>query len=394
MEFIRAASLPVESFFLFGPRGTGKSTWLRKSFPTAKTFNLLLTKEYLRLSRSPELFRAEVEALPRKSWVVIDEVQRLPSLLNEVHALLEDHPGSYRFALTGSSARKLKRDEANLLAGRAITRGFFPLTRKELGAHFNLNRALRYGCLPRVWSHPESPKGLPSEIQVQEYLESFAETYLREEIQQEALVRNLDSFSRFLEVAAIANGQILNISNVSRDCHVARQTVHGFYDVLEETLLGIRLPAWRPRLKVKEVEHPKFYFFDGGVARTLLGKIAEPPESAEEGVLLESFLLNELRAFDSYAGLKGKFSYWRTPSGSEIDLIWTKGSRSVGFEFKRTTRWRREDSASLLEVVQSGKLKRGFAVYLGKETLALGKNVVALPIEAFLEKLAQGKVID
>ena len=393
MEFKRSAELPKESFFLFGPRGTGKSTWLRQQLKVAHTVNLLLTREYLRLSREPDLFRREVMALPEKSWVVVDEVQRLPSLLNEVHALMEDFPGRYRFALTGSSARKLKRQQANLLAGRAALRKFFPLTSQELGNRFDLSRAIRWGCLPRVWSHPESGDSLPNQAQVFDFLESYVETYLREEIQQEALVRNLDSFSRFLEVAALANGQVLNRSNIARDCSVARQTVDGFYQVLEDTLIGVSLPAWRPKLKVKEVEHPKFYFFDTGVVRALLGKSDEKPEAAEEGYLLETWLLHELRSFDSYSGLNGKFSYWGTHSGSEVDFIWQKGSRSVGIELKRTQRWRSDDGAALVDAVESGKLKSGYGVYLGAEAQKLASGVTVLPVERFLKKLWAGEIL-
>jgi predicted AAA+ superfamily ATPase len=394
MQYQRATSLPSESFFLFGPRGTGKSTWLKSVLPKAQVFNLLLTREYLRFSQDPDSFRNEILSLPKGSWVVVDEVQRLPSLLNEVHALMEDHPAKYRFALTGSSARKLKRDGANLLAGRALVRKFFPLTHREIGSSYRLDRALKYGTLPRAWSNPAAPEHLPTDTQACEFLESYIETYLREEIQQEALVRKLDSFARFLEVAALCHGQVLNVAAVSRDAQVSRQTVQGFYQVLEDTLIGFRLPAWRPRLKVKEVEHPKFYFFDTGVLRALKRRLDDEPDQAETGLLFETLLLHELRAHDSIAGLRGEFYYWRTPSGSEIDLIWTKGRRAMGFEFKSGRKFRRESATPLLEAVKGGKLKRGFIVHQSSETLRISEHVQALPVERFLKELEAGRILE
>ena len=211
----RRYDLPDHSFFLFGPRGTGKTTWLKHVLPDALWFDLLRTQVVLALSRQPESFRQQVEALPRGRWVVIDEVQRMPALLNEVHALIADHGRAYRFALSGSSACKLKRLDVNLLAGRAINRQFFPLTASELGYDVSVNRVLQFGLLPQI--HAEIDRAV-------DVLDAYVATYVREEIQQEALVRNLASFARFLEVAALVNAQVVNVAGIARDAAVARPT--------------------------------------------------------------------------------------------------------------------------------------------------------------------------
>ena len=377
--------LPERSFFLFGPRGTGKTTWLRQRLPDAHRVDLLRESEVLRLLRNPGRFTQEVEALPARSWVVVDEVQRLPALLDEVQDLIARRGARYRFALTGSSARKLKRGGANLLPGRVVNRRFFPLSAAELGRAFRLEEALRFGTLPAVCSEKRTAGRI-------DLLEAYAENYLTQEIRQEALVKSLDSFTRFLEVAALVNAQIVNVAGIARDAAVARPTVQGYFDILVDTLIGTWLPAWRPRAKVKEVARPKFYFFDPGVVRALAGRLREPVGQEERGHLLETFVLHELRAWIDRSGCGGRLAYWRTPSRSEVDFVWTRGPRAVGIEVKAGARWRREDGASLVELVAAGKLRRGFGVYAGGETLRVGR-VLVLPIEAFLERLAAGGVL-
>ena len=246
--------------------------------------NLLLDRELLRLMRDPGRFTQEVEALPARSWVVVDEVQKLPAILNEVQDLLVRRGARYRFALTGSSARKLKRGEANLLAGRAVNRRFFPLTAAELGDVFAIEDALRFGTLPAVASER-------AETDKVDILEAYAENYLTQEIRQEALVKSLESFTRFLDVAAQMNGQVTSVAGIARDAGVARPTVQRYFEILVDTLVGTWLPAWRPRAKVKEVAHPKFYFFDPGVVRALAGRLREPVGAEERGHLLETYVL-------------------------------------------------------------------------------------------------------
>lgn len=383
--FRRRLPLPTRSFLLFGPRGTGKTTWLRQELPDALWYNLLLDRELFRILRDPLVFRQEVEARPSGSWIVVDEVQKHPALLNEVHDLLSTHPRRWRFALTGSSARKLRRGEANLLAGRLVGRHFFPLTADELDVPIDLDDVLRHGMLPLVRTAGSASERV-------DLLEAYVETYLAQEIRAEALVRNLASFTRFLDVAAQMNGQIANLSGLARDAAVARPTVQGFFEILEDTLIMTRLPAWRPRARVKEVDHPKVYFFDPGVVRALAGRVREPLDEAERGRLLETTVLHELRAHIAAADIGGELSYWRTPSGSEVDFVWTRARRAIGIEVKASARWRAGSGDTLNELVGSGTLGRAFGVYLGERHLRDGA-VDVLPWAEFLRALVRGEVI-
>ena len=362
--YARRLQLPDRSFFLFGPRGTGKTTWLRQVLPGALWFDLLRTQTFLELSRRPDVFRQQVEALPRGSWVVVDEVQRVPALLNEVHALIAEHGREYRFALSGSSARKLRRLDVNLLAGRAINRRFFPLTAAELNFDFDVDRVLRFGLLPQIHADP----GYALDA-----LEAYVSNYLREEIQQEALVRRLDSFARFLQVAALMNGQVTNVAGIARDASVARPTVQGYFDTLTDTLIGVWLQAWQRRAKVKEVARPKFYLFDPGVARAVAGRLREPLEGLERGFLLETWALHELRAAIAFQSLGGELHYWRTPAGSEVDFVWTRARRAVGIEVKASTSWRHEFGGALKSLVADRIIGRDIVE-------ARGGRVVRVPL--------------
>lgn len=379
----RRFRLPRHSFFLFGPRGTGKTTWLRHLLPEALWFDLLRTQTFLNLTRQPESFRQQVEAQPRGNWVVIDEVQRLPALLNEVHALIAERGRAYHFALSGSSARKLKRMDVNLLAGRVINRQFFPLTAAELHFDFDIDRVFRFGLLPQIHTEPEFAL---------DALEAYVGNYIREEIQQEAIVRSLDSFSRFLEVAAVMNGQVANVSGLARDAAVARPTVQGYFAALVDTLVGIWLPAWRKRAKVKEVASPKFYLFDPGVVRALAGRLREPLEASERGFLLETWILHELRAAMAAQEIGGQLHYWRTPSGSEVDFIWTRGPHAVGMEVKAGTLWRNEYGSSLKALVSEGRLNAGYGIYLGASELKDG-HIRVFPLKPFLKELTSGNIL-
>lgn len=383
----RILELPEKSFFLFGPRGTGKSVWLEQRLSQAAlTINLLKSGEYLRYKRDPSLLAREVAALKNKNaWIIIDEIQKLPELLDEVHALLFESRGDYRFALSGSSARKLKRSHANMLAGRALSKKMFPLSMLEIGRDFRLQEALRYGQLPLSVT-------AAAEWEKIEFLDAYVETYLREEIQQEALVRNLDSFYRFLSVSALMSGQILNISNIARDVGVARTTVQGYFSILVDTLLGWYLPAYRNKAKVKEVAHAKFYLFDCGVQRALAGLHRDKPSSAETGVLFETFILNEFMALNSWRSHGAQFFYWRTESGNEVDLIWKRGRQAVGFEIKCSTIWRENFNKGLNVLLQSGNIQRAFGIYRGKRLLKVGE-VTVLPYKMAVEMAAEGSFI-
>lgn len=340
--FTRSVRAPRSSFFLFGPRGTGKSTWVRDQFPGAPLFDLLEAETYLELLASPSRLERRIPE-GYKGWVVIDEIQKVPHLLDEVHRLIEDK--RLRFALTGSSARKLRSKGVNLLAGRALTLGMHPLTAAEMGPAFDLRRSLEIGNLPSSQTAPDFESS-------RAYLKSYVQTYLREEVQQEGLARNLASFSRFLESASFSQASTLNVSAVARDCRVDRKVVEDCFSILEDLLIAVRLPAFTRRARREMATHPKFFFFDTGVYRTIRPR--GPLDSAAEidGPALETLLLQELRAHNDYGQLGYSFYCWRTRSQMEVDLV-LYGERGLkAFEVKRATRIRDEDLAGLRAFTQ------------------------------------------
>jgi predicted AAA+ superfamily ATPase len=374
--FPRRLKRPGRSFFLFGPRGTGKSTWLRQVLEKARWYDLLHSEVYFRLLAEPAQFRREVEAL-RPGWVVVDEVQRIPALLDEVHSLIARHGKRWSFALCGSSARKLKRLDANLLAGRVINRSFFPLVHSELGQDIPTSDVLRFGLLPDVRNEPRAATDI---------LEAYAANYLREEVQQEALTRDLAAFSRFLRVAGLLSGQVVNVTNIASESAVARPTVQRYFEVLVDTLIGVWLRAWQPRLKVREVAHPKFYFFDCGVARAAAGRLRAPLHDSERGPLLETWMLHELRAHLAFTNIGGDLSYYRTPSGVEVDFIWTGPKHSVGIEVKSSEVWRRGFGSALRELHDRKVIRRAVGVYEGEHAQKDGP-VEILPVREFFQRL-------
>ena len=381
--FPRSLPAPRSSCFLFGPRGTGKSTWVRTAMPEALTVNLLPPEATLRYEREPSLFRAEVLAEPRDRWIVIDEVQRVPKLLDEVHFLMEEH-GHKKFVLTGSSARKLKRGAANLLAGRAAVKQLYPLTAAETGFSVPTSQVLRFGSLPlSVTAEDDEAR--------EEFLRAYVTVYLNEEIKAESLVRNLGGFARFLEVAALAGGQRTNISAIARDAGVARETARGYFEVLVDTLLGSWLPAYRPRAKVKEVALPKFYWFDPGVLHAAAGGFDQPLSADWQGVLLEHLLLHELRAYQDYAGVKGSLAYWATPGGTEVDFIWWRGRKVVAIEAKHSREFRREHRKGI-EALAAAMEAESYLVYLGDRELQV-EGTRVMPLESFLRRLHRGEVL-
>ncbi len=383
--FSRTLDPPRGAFFLFGPRGTGKSTWIRSHFGDALLVNLLQPENTVQFERDPALLRAQVLARAKSDWIVVDEVQRAPQLLDEVHYLMEEK-GYRRFALTGSSARKLRRGAANLLAGRAVLRTLFPLTAAELDFSVPTAQRLRFGSMPlSIVAADERAR--------EDYLRAFVTTYLAEEIRAEGLVRNLGSFGRFLDVAALAAGQTTNVSALSRDAGVSRETARGYFEILTDTLIGDWLPAYRPRAKVKEVAQPKFYWFDSGVLHAAAGGFDQPLPADWDGVLLEHLILHELRAYMHYHNVRGSLGYWATPSGGEVDFLWWQGSVMAAIEVKSSRRFRREYRAGIrsLEAGFKGKL-RSWIVYRGDEELEV-EGTRVLPVEAFLERLHGGKIL-
>ena len=381
--FARLLKLPKKSFLLFGPRGCGKSTWLKTHLKEALWFDLLQNDVFFPLTSHPEVFREKVLASDRSRWVVVDEIQRVPVLLNEVHSLIESH--GYKFALTGSSARKLKRDHANLLAGRALVLGLFPLVQSEYGEEINIEEAMSFGTLPIVVDDKDTRVGT---------LDAYAGTYLRQEIKEEALTRRVDAFSRFLEVAALANAQVTNLSSLSRDSGVSRATVTTYFEILQDTLIVKKLDAWTPRARIKEVGHPKYYFFDCGVVRAIQGRIRDPLSPEERGPLLETLIHHELCAALAYQDLGGKLHYWRTADGTEIDFIWQRGSRCIAIEVKSSKKWKPEFDRGFRSLLSSKvKPTACFGVYLGSETLKKPWGLV-LPAREFFQRLALGMVFE
>ncbi len=331
----RSLEPPRRSFFLFGPRGVGKTAWVHERFPDALLFDLLDHRTYAELLAAPERLGERIPQSHR-GWVVVDEVQRVPELLNEVHRLIESR--RLRFVLTGSSARKLRRRGVNLLAGRAVTRYLHPLTAPELGRDFDLGHALRHGCLPLACTL-DGP---------QDYLESYAATYLREEVQQEGFARNIGAFSRFLEAASFSQGGVLNMASVARECSVSAKVVEDYFGILEDLLLAVRLPVFTRRAKRRLVAHPKFYFFDAGVFQAIRPRgPLDPPESIQ-GAALETLFLQHLRAANDYGGLGYRIHYWRTAAGDEVDFV-LYGERGLrAFEVKMSSTVRAGDLRGLL----------------------------------------------
>lgn len=322
----RNLKLPKQhSFFLFGPRQTGKSTLLKSLFPSEMRlyYDLLQTKEYHRLSENPSLFREEVMSRDKNiTHVIVDEIQRIPDLLNEIHSLMEE-TNSPHFIMTGSSARKLKRSHANLLAGRAWTYQLTPLTFRELKGKFRLERALQFGTLPSVY--------LAEDHAAHETLKAYVDTYLREEIEMEALIRNLGVFLRFLGLAAEANGEVVNYSALARETGTSYKTIQEYFKILEDTLIGFVLPPYVRSIRRRLIKHPKFYFFDTGVHRQLMRRSVLPvePRTSEFGRAFEHFMILEIMRLTRYAGKEYEFFFYRSAAHAEVDLIVETPERSV-----------------------------------------------------------------
>jgi predicted AAA+ superfamily ATPase len=366
-------SPPKKSFFLFGPRGTGKTTWVKFAFPEVVYIDLLEAEVFNDLTANPQ--RLENFIPPDfRDWIVIDEVQRVPDLLHEVHRLIESR--KYRFILTGSSPRKLKRKGPNLLAGRALTLSMHPITAAELGNDFRFDHSLRYGHLPSVYTEAD-PK---------EYLEAYVKTYLEEEIRHEGLTRNLSAFARFLEAASFSQGSVLNISSVARECSVGRKVVENYFSILEDLLIAYLIPVFSKKAKRRLVVHPKFYFFDVGVYRTLrpMGPLDAPEEV--DGVALETLFLQEALALNSSLNLGYRIYYWRTSNGREVDFVLYGPKGFLAFEIKKTSRITNAMFGGLKSLLTAYPMARAYFVYLG--TRRLYENVIeVIPFQECLKKL-------
>lgn len=364
-----------KSFFLFGPRGTGKTTWVRKTFPKALYYDLLDPERYHDFLANPQ--HLEIYTQNQKfDWIIIDEIQLVPELLNEVHRLIESR--GYKFVLTGSSARKLRRGGVNLLAGRALTYFMHPLTAVELGVDFNLEKVLESGSLPSVFSEPDKKK----------YLASYIKTYLYEEVQQEGMTRNLSAFARFLETASFSQGSVLNASEVAREAMVERKVVENYFAILEDLLIAVKIPVFAKRAKRKLISSNKFYFFDCGIYRALRprGPLDNPEEIS--GVALETLFFQNLRAINDYYDFGYKIFYYRTILGVEVDFILYGHRGIIALEVKRSSRLSGTDFRGLKTFMKDYPMARGIMVYGGNQKMHDG-NIEIWPVADALQALPE-----
>ena len=365
---------------MLGVRGVGKSTWVRQVLPEAFRVDLLDEGLYQDLLLEPAIFAGLLEGLPSDAWVVVDEVQRLPHLLNEVHRLIEER--NLRFALVGSSARKLRIGGTNLLAGRALWKTLFPLLPDELGADFDLERVLSTGSIPLVWRAPDPVATL----------EAYVQLYLKEEIRAEALVRNLPGFARFLRVASLFHGQTINVSALARDSGTARSTVNGYLEILEDTLLVHRVPGHESRLRVRERRLPKLYWIDPGIVRAAkrqLGAVARE----EAGPLFEGYVLTMLRAHNEATRLFEELTYWSPhQSKVEVDFLLRRGKEWIAIEAKASDRFSTSHLRGLRAIAEHSGLVRRVLVYGGRRTLTMPDGIEVWPIQQLSNALREERL--
>jgi predicted AAA+ superfamily ATPase len=372
---------PRQSFFLFGPRGTGKSRWIEERFAgAAATFDLLDEALRIELLADPAALARKLESLRAGDWVVIDEVQRAPVLLNTVQRFIEKR--RLRFVLCGSSARQLRRKGVNLLAGRAVERRLHPFTAAELGEQFDIEAALTVGTLPLVWSADDRV----------DTLRAYVQTYLTQEIQAEAAVRGLPSFVRFLPVAALFQGQVLNIASLARDSGVPRSTVQAYLEILAQTLLTFQLDAYRPRLRVKEVAHPKLYWADAGLVRAFKRNLG-PLQEEERGALFEGWTAQTLRAMNDYVGLFDEWFYWSShgSGGSiEVDFLLRQGKRLIAVEAKAKRRFKPEMLKGLQAISALAGIKRRILIHGGADSWQTDDRIEVMSAARFAAAIVRG----
>lgn len=373
-----------KSFFLFGPRQTGKTAYVKSLLADEDLyFDLLPQRNFLRYAKDVGRLREEILAHARSHkhfTCVIDEIQKLPALLDEVHELIESH--GPRFILTGSSSRKLRRGGANLLAGRAYTYHLFPLTPDELGPEFDLNRALRVGTLPILWRNRDED--------ATEFLRAYTETYLREEVATEGLVRNIGPFSHFLDIMAANDGEIVNYSNIARECAVSVKTVQQYYQILEDTFVAYRLPAWTVSPRKRLVSHPKFYLFDPGITNALTHSLHDPLPAGSKGRRFEQFVIGQIMAAIEYRRLGWQVSYWRTNHGAEVDLLIARGRKILAaVEIKSSENIARETLSGLKSFMSSHPGVPGYVLGHEQRKRLLGDDVFLLNWDDFLASLSK-----
>ena len=385
----RLLKVPDRSFFLFGPRGVGKTSWLRQVLSDAAFFDLLDSFLYLELSQRPGRLEAMAGNLSENSWIVIDEIQKIPALLDEVHRLIENK--GWRFALCGSSARKLRRGGVNLLGGRAVTRNLTAFSFSELGSAFDAEFSLQWGCLPLVQLDRENAS---------DFLNSYVNTYIKEEIKEEGIVRSLPPFLRFLGIAGQLNGQLVNGQNIAREAGVSRSSVDVYFSILEDTLLGRFLPAYRPGVKVREQAHPKFYWFDSGVARAAAGLLFDSVDRIWKGTALENLIYHELMVYNNTQNKNRDIYFYRTGSGVEIDFVIETRKRQqsspphiVCLEVKLSEKWDRKWERPMRSLKARNRIHvdKMIGIYTGKRPYYFD-GLDILPVEDFLNRLHQGDI--
>jgi len=374
----RVFEFPLGSFFLFGPRGTGKSTLLRKRLPGALYIDLLNPESHRSLQARPERLRELMAGSPSVDTIVIDEIQRIPELLNVIHAVLED-PGHPRFIMTGSSARKLRRGGTNLLGGRAAYRSLHPFMACEL-SKFDLGQALKLGMVPLVLDSPNP----------EETLAGYANLYLEQEVQAEGLTRNIGAFARFLEVMSFSHGAVLNASAVARECEIERRTVVNYIDILEDLLLGFRVPVFTRRAKRKTISHPKFYYFDAGVFRSLRPRGPLDSDAEIHGAGLEGLVAQHLRAWVEYSDGRQELTYWHTRGGSEVDFIVYGEIGFYAIEVKHTRRINPSDLRGLKAFQEDYPEAETALIYRGDERRRID-NIWCIPAQEFLSGIQPGQ---
>jgi len=387
MELVsRFFSPAYGSFFLFGPRGTGKSTWLKDTFKGAFLVDLLDPETIRSYASYPERLINAVEALPEGSIVVVDEIQKLPELLDVVHLLIE-RKANMRFVLTGSSARKLKRTGIDLLAGRAGVRYMHPFMAGELGDRFSLEESLKMGLVPLVVFSPDP----------YEALGAYVSLYINEEIKTEGFVRNIGNFGRFLEAIAFSHASVLSLTEVARDCQVKRKTVEGYVSILEDLLIGFKVPVFTKRAKRHMSKHPKFYLFDAGVFSALRRPGPLDTFREAEGAALEGMVAQHLRAWIDYGHKECQLYFWRTRAGNEVDFVVYGPDTFLAVEVKNARQLRNKDFVGLVEFQKDYPEAMAILLYRGKERLKIGK-IPCIPCEVFLKvlnpELSMAQVMD
>lgn len=372
---------PTGSYFLFGPRGTGKSTYLRQTYPSALWLDLLDAETQRRYLAKPERLRELVQGNPDKNVVVVDEIQKAPALLDTIHQLIEAQP-NLTFVLTGSSARKLRRGAVNLLAGRLLELSMHPFMACEMAEEFQLDQALRIGLVPLIIGSDDTNARL----------KAYVSLYLREELQAEGMVRQVGNFARFLESIAFSHGGVLNVSEVARECETSRKTVEGYVEILEDLLLAFRVPIFSKRAERQLIKHEKFYYFDTGVFRSVRpkGPLDRPEEI--DGAALEGLVAQHLRAWCAYRKRDDRLYYWRTKAGNEVDFVVYGEDTFVAIEVKRAAKITGKDLVSLKSFREDYPEAKTALFYLGKDKVNID-GILCVPCEAFLRWLSPDAAI-